>query len=179
MNQIAIWLLSGLGAILLWGLLARVRHYGRLLSDAHFQALASRTADLKRAAITRIIGSEADAIYDASDPRVLRTEAGLAVVYTVTLRQAEFVHHYSVSFPGQHVAQGTKALFVQFIARLLGLPLEKIRFDGGAGAVQHAECALSADAHAALVAEPPLDLSPEKLRALRLEAMNARLERRA
>jgi len=179
MYRIASWLLGGMGLLLLWALVSRARSYRRLLSDAHFLAIASGAADLKRAARERVIRVESDAIADARDARVLRTGAGLALVYTVTLRGGDFVHHCSVSFPGQHVAQGSTELFLQFAVRVLGFPVAQTRCEQGSGAVKHAECALSATQHAALGEQPALDLSIEHLRALRLEAMNARRSERS
>jgi hypothetical protein len=173
-HRIAGWLLGGIGLLLLWAVVSRVRTYGRLLSDAHFQWLAIRVPDLKSAALARLIAAEADAIADLSDPRVLSTKPGLVVVYTVRQREAEFIHHCSVSFPGQHVAQGSVELFLHFVVRLLGLPLPELRFERGASGVQHAECVLSTEAHAALAAQAPREWSAAELLALRSEAMDAR-----
>jgi len=167
------WLLGGVGLLLLWAIVSRIRTYGRLLSDAHFRAIAERVPDLKRGALARMLG-EADAIADLNDPRVLRTEAGLAVVYTVRPQEAEFIHHCSVSFPGEQVAQGSIELFLQFVVRLLDLPLQGLRFERGQLGVQHAECVLGAEAHAAFAARAPRDWSPAELLALRSEAMAAR-----
>ena len=173
MNRIVGWLLGGIGLLLLWAVVSRVRSYARLLSDAHFRSIAERAPDLKRAALARMIGAESDAIADLSDPRVLSTEAGLAVVYTVRPYEAGFVHHCSLSFPGQHVAQGSIELFLHFVVRVLGLPLQGLRFERGASA-HHAECVLSAEAHAAFAAQAPRDWSAAELLTLRSEAMDAR-----
>lgn len=178
-NHVLSGVLGGLGLLLLGALVSRARSYGRLLSDAHFLSIASGAARLRRAACARVINAEADAIADANDPRVLSTELGLAIVYTVTRRQAEFTHHCSVSFPGQHVAQSSLELFLHFVVRVLEFPTQQTRVEPGVGAVRHAECVLSADEHADLEARAPLDLSASNLLAWRSEAMNARLERRA
>ncbi|HKO52678.1 MAG TPA: hypothetical protein VJV79_33455 [Polyangiaceae bacterium] len=179
MDRVLSWLLGGMGLCLLWALVSRIRRYGGLFSDAHFLSIASRAPELKRAALARIIDAETEAIYDAGDPRVLKTEVGLAIVYTVSRREAEFIHHCSVSFPGQHIAQGSGELFLHFVVRLLGLPTQQMRFYSGMGAAQHAECALSPEDHAALATQAPPERSRADLLALRSEAMRARVVRRA
>ena len=168
-----VWLLGGVGLLLLWLVVSRIRTYGRLLSDTHFRSIADRVPDLRRGALAQMIG-ESDAIREPNDPRVLRTEAGLAVVYTVRPQEAEFIHHCSVSFPGQQVAQGSLELFLLFVVRLLGLPLQGLRLERGQLGVQHAECVLGAEAHAAFAARTPGEWSEAELLALRSEAMAAR-----
>jgi hypothetical protein len=115
-----------------------------------------------------------DAPRDASDPRILKTDVGLVLVYTVSREDAEFVHHCSASVPGDHVAHGTLEFFLSFVLLSLGLPATKARFSLAAGHVHHAELKLSEAEQAALLALPPLDTSAQNLFALRAQAVDAR-----
>jgi len=170
--------MGGVGLLLLWLFLSRARTYARLLSDAHFRAIARGVPTLKRAALSNLLdqrlAAEAGAIRDASDPRVLQTPEGLALVYTVSQLEEKFVHHCSLSFPGQHVAQGTLDLFIQVVARLLNFPRVDTHFGTGASGVRHAECVLSPESHAAFAAQAPSEWSDHELQALRAEALQAR-----
>lgn len=163
-----------MGLLVSWAIVSRARTYARLLSDAHFRTISQRVPALRREALARIVHEERDAIRDANDSRVLRTEHGLAIVYTVSKLEEKFVHHCSVSFPEQHVAQGSRDLFMHFMVLRLGLPLKELHSGGGFSAVRHAECVLSPEAHAALTAQPLPDLSDSELLAMRKQAMQAR-----
>jgi hypothetical protein len=168
------WICGGVAGLVLWAIVARIRLYRRLLSDGHFLALGGGLPALKQAALSRIIALETDAIRGPNDPRILRTDYGLAVLYTISEQATEFVHHCSVSVPGVHVAQGSLDLFLQFTLRSLGLPLASASFDRGAGNVHHANVVLSASEQTSLLGQPLLDTSPANLLALRTAVINGR-----
>jgi hypothetical protein len=165
------WIFGAFALLLLWAVFSRFRFYRRVLADAHFLALGRAAPALKQAALTRIIVSDADAVPAPDDPRILRSAAGVAIVYTVSQDAAELVHHCSVSLPGQHIAQGTLQTLLGFALRVLDLPVERARFGRAAGPVHHAEVRLSADEHAAQLARPVLDTAPANLLALRDAAL--------
>jgi hypothetical protein len=168
------WILGAIALLLLWVLIARVRTYGRLLADAHFLAIGRGAPALKQAALLRIMATHENAVGDPSDPRILKSAAGLVIVYTVSKREAEFVHHCSASVPGDQVAHGALDFLLSYVLLVLGLPSQKANVAIGAGNVHHAELLLSADEHAALLAGPPLDTSDASLFALRATAAQAR-----
>jgi hypothetical protein len=168
------WVLGAIALLLLWALVARIRTYGRLLSDAHFLAIGRGAPALKSAALERIATPQEERVVDASDPRILKTAAGLAIVYTVSRQDAEFVHHCSASVPGNRVAHGALQFLLSFALLLLGLPLAKARFAIGAGNIHHAELKLSAEEQAGIAAQPQLDTSDTNLFALRARAAEAR-----
>jgi hypothetical protein len=168
------WILGTIALLLLWALIARVRTYGRLLADAHFLAIGRGAPALKQAALRRIVTTPEDAVGDPGDPRILKSAAGLVIVYTVSQREAKFVHHCSASVPGDQVAHGALEFLLSYVLLVLGLSSQKARFAIGAGNVHHAELSLSADEQAALIAGPALDTSDASLFALRAAAAEAR-----
>jgi hypothetical protein len=163
--------------LLLAMLVARIRVYGRLLSDAHFLNIGQGMPALRAGAFTESIRADQDAIRSSDDARVLKTDAGMAIVYTIVQQGSDFVHHCSVGLPGDHVAHGTLDFLLSFVLLLLKLPLDQMRFEIGAGSVHHAQINLSEAEHAALAALPSSDTSPTHLFALRAAAVEARKRR--
>jgi hypothetical protein len=141
------WVLGGLAVVGAAVLFFRGRMYRRLFSNEHFIEIGHCVAGLKAAALERATDAMADGKWDPSDPRMLVTSAGLAIAYTVHANDPEFIHHCSVGVSGDFTAHGAGATFVAFVMNLVGLPMDKARFQVGESTVHHAEATLGAEEH--------------------------------
>src|SRR3954468_3534958 len=154
------WLIGGfVVAIVAAFLLSRASSYRQLFADEHFIAIGRGAAHLKAAAIAQIIQTDSDHPASPNDPRILKTPAGLAIVYTVQKRESGFVHHCSVSVSGRYTAHAVGGTFVIFIMKLIGIPIERSQFEIGASTVHHGEATLDQAAHGALLRVPPQEVS--------------------
>jgi hypothetical protein len=152
----SLWLLSVLG------------EYAKLFSDEHFREVASQLPALKRAALENIIVSEADAACTPEDARGMRTSAGLAVLYIIGCEENWFHHCLSVSSPASaYTARATGDVFICFVARLLGLGMDRLHLRVSPKTVHHGEFTLSAEEHEQFIDRPVTPLSPEELAAFR------------
>src|SRR5690242_1678460 len=138
----------------LWLLRAR-GEYAKLFSSEHFQEVASRLPALKRAGLERIIDSAAEAACTPDDPRGMHTTAGLAVLYLIGREENWFHHFLSVSMSTRaHTAHVVCDVFICFIARLLGLGMDRLHLQIWRKSVYHAEFMLRVDEHEQFVARP-------------------------
>lgn len=152
----SLWLLSVLG------------EYAKLFTDEHFREVASRLPALKRAALERIIVSKADAAFTPEDPRGMRTSAGLAILYIIGREQDWFHHCLSVSSTTHaYTPHAVGDVFICFIARLLGLRMDRLHLWVSPKTVHHAEFRLSVEEHDQFVDRLVTPLSPEELAAFR------------
>jgi hypothetical protein len=102
------------------------------------------------------------------------TSSGLVVVYTVAKREAEFVHHCSVSTRGGVTAHTVGSTFLLLVVRLLGLPAERMDFHFGQSTVHHGEVAVDEAEHGVLSAAPVLEITPANIAELRADVMESR-----
>lgn len=167
--------LLGLAALVvaLW-LAARARRYGRVFAAEHWRQVAESMVRVKAAALAKVIRADGDEPSTPDDHRILATSAGLAIVYTVSESAGRFVHHCSVSLVGGPTTHAVGGSFTLYLAKLLGLPLARLRCSVADTTVHHAELSLDADEHAALATAPVLDVSSDDIAALRREALDAR-----
>jgi len=156
-------------------LAARSRRYRLLLADAHFLELGGAMARVKAATLANVMHSEADGPASAEDPRIVTTSAGLAVVYTISSRSpSDFVHHCSVSVIGGRTAHAVGGTFVIFVAKLVGLPIDKMRFEVGNTTVHHGQVSLDPAQHAELAATAVWEVAPDAVAELRRSCFEAR-----
>lgn len=163
-------------SLLVWAVL-RSRHYARLYGDAHLLAIARALPALKRGALDLPVTPD-DGPMGERDGRVLRTELGLALVFTLSAKRDGTLHHLSLSFPDQLVAQGTSELLLATVVHLLRWPAAEVRMSRGNDLVQHAQWHASVAAHTAWAAEPVLQPAASELRKLRVAALELRTGRR-
>jgi hypothetical protein len=168
-----IWALGILLLLALAWALSRSSLYSRLYGDAHLLAIARALPALKRAALERV-----DRAVEATDARVLRTDQGLALVYTLSAKRDGLAHHLSLSFPGQLVAQGAAQMLLATVVHMLRWPIAEVRLIQGHDLVQHAQWHASADAHAAWAAEQLIPPAASELKGLRVAALELRTGRR-
>jgi hypothetical protein len=168
-----IWALAVLLLLALYWALSRSRLYSRLYGDAHLLAIAQALPALKQAALECV-----DRPVEATDARVLRTDQGLALVYTLRAKREGFAHHLSLSFPGQLVAQGAAQMLLATVVHMLRWPAEEVRLIQGHDMVQHAQWHASLDANAAWIAEPVVPPAASELKRLRVEALELRTRQR-
>jgi hypothetical protein len=168
-------LVVGVGILLvvLW-LASRARRFAALFGDPHLLEIGRGLVRVKAAALARVMRDERDSPAAADDPRVLATNAGLAIVYTVSERGPRFVHHCSVSVIGGPTPHAVGGAFVMVVAKLLGLTPSELQCHIGASTVHHAALAVDAPRHAELAAQPLPELTPAALATLRREALEAR-----
>jgi len=163
----------GVVLVLLW-LAARARRFAALFGDPHLLEIGRGLARVKAAALARVMHDERDGPTTADDPRVLSTSAGLAIVYTVSERGTDFVHHCSISVIGGPTAHAVGGAFLMFVARLLGLSQSELQCHVAPSTVHHAQLSVDPARHAELAALPLPELTPAALEGLRREALEAR-----
>jgi hypothetical protein len=132
-------------------------------------------AGLKAAALARMI-PPASMPTSADDPRIVKTSAGLAIIYTVARGDTTFTHHCSVSVPGGPTLHAVGWRFVPLVAKLVGLPLERMAFEIGKSTVHHGEVVLSQIEHEAVALAPIPEVSTSNLAEWRLLANDHRAE---
>jgi hypothetical protein len=175
------WLWAGvlvaliLVSIAIW-IYFRGQTYRRIFADSHFAEVARGVARVKSAAVERIILCEKDEMQSPSDPRILVTAAGLALVYSVRRVDDNYVHHYSVSVSGGYTAHAVGETFVLFIAKLLSVPSERLALGIGRSTIHHAEFQFSQTEQFAFAALPIPDVSIEEIAAFREEWLEIRKE---
>ena len=165
----------------LW-LLESHRVYTKVFSDAHFHEVAARLPSLKRAALERVILSASDAVCTSEDPRGMLTSAGLAVLYLIGREGCWFHHDLSVSWISRpYTTHAIGNTFLCFLARLLGIGMERLCFRISAKTVHHTAFTLSALEHQQFADRPVASLSLDELAAFRrhwpLSGRMARWER--
>src|SRR5262249_45910610 len=140
---------------------SRAKTYRRLFGDDHFLEIAKAAARLKAAGVEQLTQTDSDLPSSSDDPRILLTSAGLAIVYTVRQEEAAFRHHCSVGVQRGITANAVGGTFLMYVARLLGLPIERMQFEIGKSTVHHGEVVLDAAQHEALVSArvPPVTAS--------------------
>jgi hypothetical protein len=160
---------------LVWWILSRAFQYHRLFADRHFMQVAQAIAALKQAALRDIVGTAGGDIRSPDDPRTLRTSAGLALVYTVSIRTpGAYVHHASVSLPGGVTAHAVGETFILLWARMLGVAHERLALGVSSATVHHAEFVLDEQEQADFVQRPVEAPTAESLQAFRAESLRAR-----
>lgn len=122
----------------LW-LLREHRVYTKVFGDEHFREVAARLPALKRAALERLVYSAPEAVCTPEDPRGMLTSAGLAVLYLIGREGLCFHHDLSVSWPRRaSTPKVVGSLFLCFLARLLGIGMERLGFRVSSRTVHHA-----------------------------------------
>jgi hypothetical protein len=173
MGAVMLWLVAALVvAGLGWWGFARVSFYRRLFGVPHLMEFARELAPLKQAALRDLDPQDKDR--SPADAPFLRTSVGLALVYTVSTRDGSYVHHASVSFPGQPTAHAVGATFILLWARRLGFDYGRLALRVSSSTVHHAEIVLDADEHARFVQQPVEAPTAEWLEAFQVECATAR-----
>lgn len=173
-----LWLLACL-AIAAAGLVSwialRLSWYRRLFAAPHLMQFAQGLAAVKQAAMRDMIASDGDSVQPPDDARILRTSAGLALLYTVSPGAAgTYVHHASVSIPGHPTAHAVGETFILLWARLLGVEYERLALDVSPMTVHHAGFVLSEHEQSELAQRPVETPTAEWLQAFLAECASAR-----
>jgi hypothetical protein len=149
--------------------------YRRLFADKHIMEAGQRIAALKQAALAKIIVTEDQKVRAPDDPRVLRTQAGLALVYTISRRATgDYVHHASVSLSGGYTAHAVGEMFILLWAKLLSIDYDRLALTVSQATVHHAEFVLQ-DAEMIDFMKRPVDSPDVKwLRTFRDEWLSVR-----
>lgn len=155
------------GAILVFWLRKRAGKYERMLAPAHVVEVAEGIAALKRAALEGI-DQHPEAISEVlSDPRLLRTSAGLRFLYDIhTHETSRFIHHVSVSVIGGSTPGAIGQRFILLWALVLNIPLERLTLEHTSTTIHHAEMLLTAQEQQAFVAAPVREVTTENVEAL-------------
>jgi hypothetical protein len=172
------WLVTCLAiaaAGLVWWIMSRVSSYRTLFGIPHLMEVGQGIAALKQAAIQDLIPSDGGGIRPPDDARILRTSAGLLLVYTVNVGTAGmYVHHASVSIPGQVTTHAVGETFLLLWAKLLGVEYERLALQASAATVYHAEFALDENEQSNFARQPVVAPTVEWLQAFQAECTNAR-----
>jgi hypothetical protein len=129
----------------LW-LLDSHRAYAKVFADEHFREVAARLPALKRAALERVVLSASDAVCTSDDPRGMLTSAGLAVLYLIGREGCWFHHDLSVSWSIRaYTPHAVGNLFICFLARLLGIGMERLWLRVSLKTVHHAAFTLNTE----------------------------------
>jgi hypothetical protein len=109
------------------------------------------------------------------DAPILRTSAGLVLVYTISIDpHGRYTHHASVSIPGRVTAHAVGEMFILLWARLLGVGYDRLVLKLSPATVHHAEFVLDESEQPAfaqrLVETPTVDM----LKAFQAECLRVR-----
>ena len=149
----------------LW-LLDSHRAYRRVFADEHFREVADRLPALKRAALEHVILSASDAVCTSEDPRGMLTSGGLAVLYLIGREGCWFHHDLSVSWVSRpYTPRAIGNMFLCFLARLLGIGMERLCFRISAKTVHHTAFTLSALEQQQFADRPVASLSLDEIAA--------------
>lgn len=134
------WFFVGIGVfvllIVLW-VASKGRLYGRIFSTEHYAELADAMPAVKAAACDMI--NQDPVLPPTEDQRVVITSAGIAILYTISHKDDEFTHHFSISIAGRLTPYAVGGSFTLYIARLLGLDESKLEVGVSEGNVFHTE----------------------------------------
>jgi hypothetical protein len=174
------WICGGLivAALLAW-VVFRVVFYRKVFAAEHFVEVARGVLALKQAALASLIVSDEQEPRSPEDPRVLRTSAGLVILYTISAREpGRFVHHVSVSIAGGHTAHAVGQTFILFVTHLLGLPPDRLALGVSEAAVHHAEALLSEQEQSDFTSREIKAPTPEHLAAFHQQQVEVRKQLR-
>jgi hypothetical protein len=173
-----LWLLACLAiaaAGLVWWIMLRLSWYRRLFAVPHLMQFAQGLAAVKQAAMRDMIASDGEGVQSPDDARILRTSAGLALLYTVSLGAAEtYVHHASVSIPGRPTTHAVGERFILLWAKLLGVDYGRISLHVSPTTVHHAEFVLNEHEQSDFAQRPVETPTVEWLQAFLAECAAAR-----
>ncbi len=169
------WILAGLAVVAVGGIAWRMRSYGRLFADSHLMEFGEALPALKQAAMQRVIAGGERPAPSPGDGRAMQTSAGLVFVYTVGINPAgKYVHHASVSIPGQVTAHAVGEMFILLWARLLGVGYDRLALQMSPTTVHHAEFVLDESEQAAFARRPVETPTAGMLKAFQVECLAAR-----
>lgn len=172
------WLLACLAIAavgLVWWIVLRLSWYRRLFAVPHLMQFAQELAAVKQAAMRDVITSDGEGVRPPDDARILRTSAGLALLYTVSLGAAgTYVHHASVSIPGRPTAHAVGETFILLWAKLLGVEYGRLALDVSPMTVHHAEFVLNENEQSDFAQRPVETPTAEWLQAFLAECATAR-----
>jgi hypothetical protein len=164
------WILAGLAIVLAWLILSRLRSYEKLFATSHLMEFGQALAALKRAAMQNMM-----TVLSPDDARVLQTSAGLALIYTINLDpDGRYIHHASVSIPGQVTTAAVGEMFILLWARLLGFGYERLVLDMSPATVHHAEFVLNESEQADFARRPVEAPTVDMLEAFQVECLRVR-----
>jgi hypothetical protein len=144
------------------------RAYAKVFADDHFHEVAARLPALKRAALERVILSASDAVCTPEDPRGMLTSAGLAVLYLIGREGCWFHHDLSVSWSLRaYTPRAVGNVFICFLARLLGIGMDRLRLHRFSKTVHHAAFTLNTEEQDQFANQALTCLSPEELASYR------------
>jgi hypothetical protein len=152
---------------------SRAKAYGRIFGEDHFVEIARGAANLKVTALANVF-DENETTTPREGPPMLVTGPGLAIVYTILKRGSEFVHHCSVSASGGFTAHAIGSLFLMFIVKLFGWPVDRAIFEVGKSTVHHGEVVLDQDAHEAWITRAVPEVTDANAAEFRKACMEAR-----
>ena len=126
------WILSG------WAF------HRRLFSDAQLLQTGQKITALKHAALSNLFVADQQEVYPPDDPRVVRTEAGFVIVYTIAhLPTSQYLHRASVSLAGRRTAHLAGETYLLLWANLLGVEYARLSLAVSPAGVHHAEFVLT------------------------------------
>ena len=172
-----LWLLACLAiaaAGLVSWIMLRLSWYRRLFAVPHLMQFAQGLAAVKQAAMRDVITGDGEGIQPPDDARILRTSAGLAFLYTVSLGAGTYVHHASVSIPGRPTAHAVGETFILLWAKLLGVEYGRLALDVSPMTVHHAEFVLNEHEQSEFAQRPIETPTAEWLQAFLTECATAR-----
>lgn len=138
--------------------------YQQLFGDEHLLEIHQRLPTLKRLALERVIDGEENQIETVEDPRSMVTEAGLLIVYTVSRNEGKYWHHWSISYAARgYTARAVGDMFTCFMARELGLDINRFALGVSPHTVHHSELAMTPAEHEAYAQKPIVELTPDDL----------------
>ncbi|MBV9867098.1 MAG: hypothetical protein JO316_17220 [Abitibacteriaceae bacterium] len=155
------------------------RRYARVFADANYLELGVGLERLKAAALQRMETVGEETPLGLNDPRVLRTQADLAVVYTISRRAAgdtapQWVHHLSVGLSGRYTPHRVAAPMIVYILQLLEIDLPRAVVEIAPNHVFHVEWVLDENEQAAFTARPVKVPPPELIRRVHLQCLRRR-----
>ena len=172
------WLLTLLAiaaASLVWWIVRRLFWYRRLFAVPHLMEVGQGLAGVKQTAMRDMIASEAKGVESPDDARILRTSAGLVLLYTIGQgAPGTYVHHASISIPGRPTAHAVGETFILLWAKLLGIEYGRLALDVSPMTVHHAEFVFNEQEQSEFAQRPIEAPTAEWLQAFLAECTTAR-----
>jgi hypothetical protein len=150
--------------------------YRKLFAEAHLLEVAEKIGALKQTALSNIGIENTQKIQSPNDdPRWFRTQAGLALFYTINNDSpGKYVHYASVSVSGTYTAHAVGETFILLWARLLGVGYERLALGVSRTTVHHAQFVLEEAEQMDFAGRSVEPLTGEGLRALLNERSTVR-----
>jgi hypothetical protein len=133
--------------IVLFYMAPRIKFYSKIFNLNHYNEIYQSMDKIKKAAVSK--KEEELTSLNKDDPRAIITDAGLAIVYTITKNEKKYEHHMSVSCYGRYTPHAVGEHFSVYIADIMSWNIQDVEFFFTETPVYHAIIELQEEEHLA------------------------------